>query len=798
MCRHLVVVFTILMICTGEEDISAQVQLPKGVEVPRQIEWQHIYNQYVVNLYDGLQPFTAPDDTSPRLDTPLQFCKMYYFVYSTDQQSGSRRESWYLLVRLDDESGNRKTVRITQHLGWVPRKYIAVRGEAIKDPYTEVHIKAFVRVPVADFVGDTNKESGAIQAGHEEWRIRPRKRPEDSAELMEAIRLYNFFFVMAKTGDNAERDWVFLSSQYEFGTGTTPIGWVKRKYVEEWLTREAIQWSTDSSRAKRPGKIWPSPEDALAAGPEDLSNRGGYIFIERFIGGKPLEQPPEWPRYPILKWDQEERYRQEMLKHPGWRLLRISVPGGFVDEKTSAPVADALEIQVLQQRLQAIQQRARRLEIVFVIDDTESMRPWFPVAAKAVEDIIHATQSLRNPIDLHVGVVFFNDENPRVPGHRPVTVIPLTPREQIPDLINNIKHHEVSAGGDPREMVFEGIIKAIETTNFTAEAVKLVIVIGDDGDKSDENDPKHGVERRIVTLLDSYTVPISFAAIQVCPPERLKERLAAATFRKQMETIVSLYDENITKKLASDGEGKLSGFPSAAFYTTNDAGRVTKVIADAFESLLQQQLAIQEQIARLRLGSFGAVADDSVLTRILKQRGLDVEIEKLKKIKGFQLVLDGYVWVPDVGALHVLNNRSSAEYVLFLSSAELELAANSVNRFIRNLGARWDRDAVDELLKTSLGEQIKSEWERVIKMSALQASGERIRRVLDGAVTLDDISELVVRSMRLADILRDEECTYKRIDNRWIRTNCETKPRGYLSVDGVVRYYWVRVRDEWP
>ncbi len=344
----------------------------------------YIYNKYVINLYGDLKPRTQPRRDAPEINAPLQYLGRYFYVYSQGSQSnlisdqGSAREVWYLLVSLEDETGNSAEVHVKDYLGWIPGQYVPLQREALRDPATGVHLKAFAHVPLAEL---QEAQSEILLRMAVPARIRPFDR---NAPQTQELRVFNFYFVMAQTGDNLERDWVFLATQYEIGQGefgaeAVAVGWVELKYFQLWTTREAIQWSTAPNRPFRPGKIWPTPEEAMAAGPADDKHSDAYLFREPVDQrASPVPQLPEWPRFPILHWAQAEKYRTEIRnQYPGWKLLKVCVPGGLVN-KDGIPIASAQEINPLKSRLSIVQQPLQTLELMFVIDDTESMEDLFP------------------------------------------------------------------------------------------------------------------------------------------------------------------------------------------------------------------------------------------------------------------------------------------------------------------------------------------------------------------------------------------------------------------------------------
>jgi hypothetical protein len=755
----------------------AQIARPRDGALPTTISQSPSRDEVavgkeVINLYGGYRLRQSPQDTaSPVPGQPLKFLGRYVVKELSPVDSNERKEQWACLA-----DGDPRMIRNARPLGWIPVKYLST-GLALRDPVTTIYKKAFLRPHVADLA--RWQFDGAFVS---------KQAPETQAPVVRQVRFYKFFYIFAETGDNPERDWVFLASEYQLSGSDTDqriVGWVPRKMIEPWLTREALQWSTARERRLSPGIIWRDPESALNAGPWGTGDETAILFKERFLDGKPFDLPPEVPRYPINNWPEQykrEQFLDRLKMYPGWDLLYVVVAGQYVDEK-GHPIANAEEIARLQTALQHLAEQHSNFEIVFVIDETESMQPWFGRVADAVSNIVQNLQKYQS-INLKIGVTFYNDV---ALNRQPITCHPLT--NDIDKIITNIRNHKTARGGDPEESVFLGIKTAIEKSGFRPRSTKLLVLLGDDADKSS------GIsEKDIVELLFSYPVPIAFTAIQVYPEQQLANRPVAQKFRHQMETIAELYNRRAPDNVLL----------RATVLSSYEENIVQRRIADYVTTLATNQSIFRGDLQKLQYGDFGAVVGQG-MEAILRELGArDAELlKRLRSTKGVQLVHGGYVWAPDL----TMTKDAPVEYVLFLTQREVEEIRDSVLLYLHQIGLGQPNDELWRVRNIALGDPQTLRRAADIRRIALKGTGKLLLdKFLEGNPDSEDVFELRLRYLKLDDLLNGVTRDYQRGERQeggvtipfWKIGNPQPVQRAFKSLTGETRFYWVRVRDECP
>jgi hypothetical protein len=211
-----------------------------------------------------------------------------------------------------------------------------------------------------------------------------------------------------------------------------------------------------------------------------------------------------------------------------------------------------------------------------------------------------------------------------------------------------------------------------------------------------------------------------------------------------------------------------------------------------------------DDIQRLRIGDFSAEVAPGV-EALLKELRSDPELlKRLRAATGAQVCWPGYVWMPNLASGS--EAKGTAEYVLLLTSREVEDSIYAIRRFFGELGSgQWSQHDLTTLLEKALGEQVKEDFENLIlKKTALEGAGRFVNALLEKRATENDLVQLRLRMLKLLDMLHGTERTYvvEKTDSDGIHIKTVGAPkyesRDFKSFTGETTFYWVRVRDEWP
>ncbi len=789
--------------------------------------------------YEGFQPRVLPDSKSAPANPSAKFSFMEPFYFADTRNE----EDYHLLVTVGPNN------KVKDYVGWVPGRYLA-RESAIKTQDTLITLKALV----------VNKRASLAQFDQLLIRSRPSK---DAPGKDEPQRLYTTLFVYAQAdghvlvGDEPS----FLPARTEDATRVV-LGWLPQERTEIWNTREAAEWdheatlepkdrprlainSPPSAGPKRrtiPGRIYASPEQALK-GLTDPSVAA--LFEEQDfepdskLGYKVSpELPDDAPRFPVLRTVPGAR-------HPrAGDLFEVGGIGGLVDAQGKV-LLTAGQVKRWQDRLKALQDQVTRTDILFVIDDTESMEKWFGAAAATVRKITDLANR-ESHRQVRVAVTFYNDvtEQSKREKRPPVQAAVLQDARnkglEIAQMLEERQRKkDVRGGGDPHEMVFRGIVEGIDKANFHPQARKLVVVIGDCGDltaskKRKQEDPEYAnytkkynvqeiVERLVPDNLEK-DAPIEFYAVQVIDPA---DNVAAGDFQTQMNEIKKQYGERLLERKKKQLAEKFnpSAFRVTAGYFDPAAAGGTSVV-DAlngqYERLAQEVRAMEDQMKRARRGQwlttkFTPEVEQQIDRQLSELSGGKVNLDTLRRSGGLQLFQVGYVYQNNSAALPQLRKR------LLLHAGELKQLVNLLNDlaaegtqelprevvagFIEKQANTDDRNDPDRLKNKSLKDLLKNSNGLNFKHSLMT---KKLAELRDKDAMLDDTEYWALLHVRdlLVDVRDGQVRQYKaregmRAGLTWTEYlphgDPVRKQRGFKMSDrDALLWYYIDYEKEWP
>jgi hypothetical protein len=651
--------------------------------------------------------------------------------------------------------------------------------------------------------------------------------PSAGARERDRYPWFSFFFVYA------EVDGYVLIGAGPFFTGqdkryapdAVVQGWIAATDLARWNTREAYHWDRPSTlptngpaRRERPGRIFKSPGDAYQALGGIALDRDGSLFSEKFdregISPQILAQEP---RFPKLRWHGDRDYP---VVHPltNNRLIKVGWIGGFEGQGLKL---SSQEIARMQSALERMQSELDRTEILFVVDDSLSMLSWnrFEKVAELVNQINEDVR-LGAGGNVHLAVAYYNDKKPFDGNHKPVTTSRLKDIEAHgKTIIGELRRHEPASGiqSDPREMVFHGIATAIAAAGFSDSARKLVIVLGDMGDKTDADD--RAAQKEIVRrLMPESPFPIEFYAMQLMPQDIRHSE--AILFEEQMRAIAGGLRTAVLRKNERRGADAINTERKtevSGFFRSDDPDQVTQMILARYEELKRQRLDLQTRITRLMRGDWHTTIQPE-LQEWLEREGFPVA--ELRRTRGYQQFMEGWVWeyAPHTNGqkrsrqirLWALLNRSEIEDLVDmltrLTAETRGVRGVSLKELLIQEVQRLTGDVKEETIQnTSLADAMKKATGLDARTPLLNAQVGQI----DARFTREDLYRLVDRRNRLQDILDGKRSTWKRryttdpnTGDRLVLYDrvgrSELHDRRYTIPGSNSTWYWVDVAEELP
>lgn len=827
-----------------------------------------VTEEAVVPLADPEVPSSGVKRTDP-----LKFLQVCY--------NGGDFQNHYLLVEFG--VGN-----AIVPVGWVQKDRVLTRPIAEFNRNNLIFQKGMIVNTVDTFLDKTvqNDELPIRRAPNEKAPPDPNKK----------LRLFNIFFVYGQATDADKKSHVLLGSNPTFDPDPNPenlshvsrviLGWVPRERVVEWNTRDALEWNRQSTladeglrsnlhparkfdpknpprgapRRTTPGVVYSTPEAADRGLQKAAPLEGDIRALETFdANGEGREMRREEMRFLVLDWVGPPRD-----PHPAAGTLhRVGVLGGWKNsDGSSGPGAQ--QIEAYRKKLIELEKAWATTEILLVVDGTDSMAKWFiPIAdsLKSLKATILKGRALA-PSGLkpavRIGLVFYNDLTPTnavaVEPWRPKTARPdqtqvlwdfdahidemiegldATPETKNLPRAQQVSNHKFRDGGDRREMVFLGIRKGIDKAGFSPVARKMVVVIGDDGDRN-YDDPKfakyyelYKPEKLVEKLVPGGgSAAIEFYAIQVVNPKD-DEQIA---FARQMNDIVQLHAQ-ADPDTADRAKAKLG--PRAGYATAADADQLYATIEKEYLRMAKQFATDKQILDDMLAGNPPTVLSperEAIIKKRLDELG-DPEMtwDKVRARRGFQLFEIGYVWEKPDG----LNSQVRPR--LLMNRKDLDSIVTGLGKLDRSPAERPDpKMLVESLVDLMAGDFApageREQWamtaRKELKISSIDVvlrkrAGLKFNSPLfkqlvgdinAGQVEIQHRNDLLFVRDRLQDITKGDWCLYDVKENdaggikyrSWkrddaTRQNDETTRRSFnLYGDRSSDWYWIDQWREWP
>ena len=270
-----------------------------------------------------------------------------------------------------------------------------------------------------------------------------------------------------------------------------------------------------------------------------------------------------------------------------------------------------------------------RTEIVFVVDDTESMGLWFEAVADVYDEITELV--MKDPLrEVLIGITYYNDNEDGM-NPNPVVVNPLVDVRELGRAVAEKvrKHEEYKGGGLPREMVFAGLTKAVKESGWSQAATrKLLIHIGDFGDHSDKEEEAKKVAAAFVE--QSKYSPIEFYSIQVIDPEKTPNKKDSRAFRTQVKTILKALKQDESHYCClklSDGD---------KVPAPRQMRQLRELVRTRYDETARQALAWKYELEKAQRSNWENTKIDAGLRRILIDNGVDLEgAAAARRLPGF-------------------------------------------------------------------------------------------------------------------------------------------------------------------
>ncbi len=621
-----------------------------------------------------------------------------------------------------------------------------------------------------------------------------------------------FYYIM-KTDPKTGLKLIANQSRMDGNTSNVLYGWVDSNSFVPWNQRSCLEpnWRpSDVSYFNSPaGKRYPIyPDSAMKQEPATFYEYGVVNPDDNKVSTK-FRMNAYQTRFPIL--DQAAGANPNVYKCTTFGNAGRSVinPGNGEQKDLEA-----------MKKLTELLNQIKHVNIIFVIDGTRSMKPYFASVKEAINRGIQYFDPKK--FTLRVGSVIYRDYTD---GEYLIEKVPLS-KPNSPQLLSFLdtagKYGATSSPNDRTnaEALYKGLEVATDATTmgFKKDESTIIVVVGDCG--NDPSDTKCMTSSQLVDRMARNNIQLLSFQVDSRPSE------AWELFNEQMCDIVN---QNLTKqyqRLKPDVKAKFKALRNGYDFASNagvdffigsirfpeeDGGTMsTSELANLIENNIGKfSEAIQEQIEILIKRADPNNSDDdladeqshfegdsqsknlSVQEQFLKDR-IGEELYKELKKAGATVTFTGYAPKKDS------QNRDYWKPVAFMSSEEFEMLMNRLANLYNNSRVEGDRkpyvDAVKALIRVMVPDKTEKEMDEmgIAEVMRLAAGlnegsdavkGRSLNEIQDARVVPNDEYQTLINTF-----IEKYESLLNNIKNN------RNYKYAYETLNGQ-KFYWIPVED---
>ncbi|MCH8903501.1 MAG: VWA domain-containing protein [Bacteroidetes bacterium] len=509
-------------------------------------------------------------------------------------------------------------------------------------------------------------------------------------------------------------------------------GWVPRNRITFWDHRIALEpnWeiaAVNERKSKNRQAMFFTDKESATKYKQGIMPNANKIFWSsdsydnRNIG--------DWRRFPLLKNDNG--------------ILRTGVMGEIASSKGSIATDDFAAIQ---RKYNELRKNKRNINIVFVVDGTHSMQPYFKPISNAISSSMKKLALEDNPNTFRFGAVVYRDY---AEGNRKIEIKELTDQySKIAHFLSNVTAEDYQDRDIP-EAVFYGLKTALSSLQLSENETNIIILVGDAGNHR-RDDITRVTQSEIVRLLVRKNC--SLLAFQVHHgsdasyddfPSQIKNLMMATAndlypkykeiapnierpkFYMSSPTTLLLRNTTFLAKLVFTKKGeiikpfKLVSEISDIVLLTNDH---TDMILDVMKNFIEEGEDIGTSLEE---GNYSSTEFASLLlptvSYYLSELGIPEEQIDIISNKNYQLYIPGYTAYQLDGHEHPM-----FKHVLFFGIKDL----GDLIRGIENL--------LDARTRGEQRQKMKEAWIEILKKHVGGIAAAQIEEM-----TIEQINELV-------------------------------------------------------
>ena len=659
------------------EEISYQWEMRA-----KQRDWGEQLSNQLWQVYidrDSVRAYAAPNRGS-------EVVAIFPFMNERDVLYVARVEGDFAL--LYSEKREHASLLISPHArpqGWVHLDELLLWSTCPRT-VNQVYKKAFIL-----------KDAREVIENHNFWNTSPEfsKSPIRHVGTRRRATDLEHYFVYKVVNGNAL---LFPDSKINNRIYTSKMGWMTKDLYTVWNDRFCYEPNFGDDENKQVVNVYTNIPDAKVF-KQKSATRQDSAFGSKCIWSDQVS------RY---RWA-PDKMRLPVLRKEGEGISQVAVVSAY-NLSAKDKEGFARRVDTLRAKIKELQKLYSKINIVFVMDGTPSMRKYYQPVANS---ITHAmAQKEMQGSDISFGAVIYRDQADQKYG-RMIEVLPLT--EDYKKASQWITKRECRSVGQKKYgAVYMGMKTALDTMKWSKDNCNFIILVGDIA-----NDPK---DKRVTSqeLIDKMSdYKVNFIAFQANHPDRPEyHNFTLQVQRIMIQELKTITNNPNIRRSNFILKNQLYVYRSEAYEIVSACFRFAEINRnekpEILEELIEDRIIdfkrqVNENLVIMQTVLEGLneepEADPHFSTAaiaFLNSRGLTTEDIHLLKQQNITLKVKGYT-----------SNFSAQKEVLipsvFISQQELNLLISSLSHALRMIDYAQDdiytntRDALAYLAETFIG-----------------------------------------------------------------------------------------------
>lgn len=409
-------------------------------------------------------------------------------------------------------------------------------------------------------------------------------------------------------------------------------------------------------------------------------------------------------------------YWREMLSEKRWAPKKIRFPVIEMDRSYIATVGtisslgssngssvNTSEIDRITNQIDAIESKLRRINVVFVMDGTSSMRNYYQPMAKALTQAM--SQNEMQGTNMYFGAVVYRNYADEKEGR-------LVDKKQLTQDYKSVANWLVgqecrSVGASHYEAMYYGIETALDQMNWSKDNCNFLVLVGDAANASQDAKGRtlEGIAKKMadkgVNLVVFQANHLDHSAYHDFPLQVQKlmfNELGKLTNRKIARSDFKLQNQLYTYKNSDNFMIISAGFRFAEINKSESESNLKNLVEDKIVDFKRQA---EENLTRLRMALEGLGGDKDMTefaegaVDFLKEKGLTDADIKLLKERNTALKIKGY-------ATRVAGTVEVFTPCVFMAKPELDLLIQSLSSVNSNVSENPRKDLQDAIKSLAL------------------------------------------------------------------------------------------------